>query len=142
MSTFTAIFDACVLYPAPLRDLLIQLATTELFRARWTDEIHGEWISSVLRDRPDLKRAALEQTKKLMNAAVLDCLVEGYEYLVPSIELPDAADRHVVAAAIHGHCDAIVTFNQRDFPADYLDTLQAQSLTKTVAVLRRWQAIL
>lgn len=54
MSQCTAIFDACVLYPAPLRDLLVHLALTDLFRAKWTEAIHEEWIRSVLENRPDL----------------------------------------------------------------------------------------
>jgi hypothetical protein len=44
MANFTVIYDANVLYPAPLRSLLVYLATTGLFRARWTEEIHHEWI--------------------------------------------------------------------------------------------------
>lgn len=116
MSQFTVLFDACVLYPAPLRDLLVQLATTELFRAKWTEEIHEEWISAVLENRQDLSREQLTRTKHLMNAAVLDCIVEGYEYIISSIDLPDKDDRHVLAAAVHGRCDAIVTFNKKDFP--------------------------
>jgi hypothetical protein len=51
----TAVFDACVLYPAPLRDLLISLAVAGLFRARWTDRIHDEWIGNLLNKRKDLK---------------------------------------------------------------------------------------
>lgn len=53
-ATFTAVYDACVFYPAPLRDLLLRLATTGLFRARWTAQIHDEWMRNVLKDRPDL----------------------------------------------------------------------------------------
>ena len=74
-STFTALFEACVLYPAPLRDLLMWLALTDLFRARWTDEIHDEWIRNVLADRPDLRPEQLERTRQLMNTNVRDCLV-------------------------------------------------------------------
>jgi hypothetical protein len=48
VATFTALYDACVLYPAPLRDLLMELAQTGLFRARWTDEIHKEWIGCLI----------------------------------------------------------------------------------------------
>lgn len=59
MATFTALFDASVLYPAPLRDLLMHLAVTELFRARWTQTIHEEWISALLRT---LGRQALPET--------------------------------------------------------------------------------
>ena len=72
MTNFTAVYDASVLYPAPLRDLLMHLAGTELFRARWTNMIHDEWIESLLRDRTDLSRDRLERTRNLMNDSVLD----------------------------------------------------------------------
>lgn len=120
MANLTALYDACVLYPAPLRDLLMHLALTDLFRAKWTDAIHDEWTRSVLEDRPDLTREQLERTRSLMNAHVRDCLVTGYEDLIPSITLPDAGDRHVLAAAVRGRADVIVTFNLDDFPADTL----------------------
>lgn len=104
MTHFTALSDACVLYPAPLRDLLMHLALTDLFRAKWTDQIHDEWIRSVLEQRPDLRREQLERTRQLMNAHVRDCLVTGYEDLIPALSLPDPDDRHVLAAAIRGWC--------------------------------------
>jgi hypothetical protein len=53
VNRFTVVYDACVLYPAPLRDLLMRLALTDLYRARWSDEIHDEWITAVLRNRPE-----------------------------------------------------------------------------------------
>jgi hypothetical protein len=80
-----ALYDACALYPAPLRDLLMQLAMMDLFSAKWTNAIHDEWIRNVLIQRPDLRQAQLERTRKLMNAHVLDCLVEGYEPDVPAL---------------------------------------------------------
>lgn len=123
MARFTALFDASVLYPAPLRDLLLHLACTDLFFARWTDAIHDEWITAVLHDRPDLDRARLNRTRSLMNRAVPDCLVEGYEPLVEAVELPDPDDRHVLAAAIRARADVIVTANLRDFPIETLDPL-------------------
>ena len=120
MSTFTALYDACVLYPAPLRDLLMRLAITDLFRARWTDQIHEEWIRSVLKDRPDLTREQLERTRQLMNSHVRDSLVSGYEDLIDGLQLPDPDDRHVLAAAIRTRASVIVTFNLADFPNEYL----------------------
>jgi hypothetical protein len=69
------VYDACVLYPAPLRDLLMQLALTNLFQARWTAEIHDEWIRSVLSDRPDIKPESLLRCRELMDRHVSDCLV-------------------------------------------------------------------
>lgn len=122
MSQFTVLYDACVLYPAPLRDLLMHLAIMDLFRAKWTDVIHDEWIRNVLKDRPDLKPEQLQRTRELMNAHVRDCLVTGFESLIPSLTLPDPEDRHVLAAAIRGAADLIVTFNLKDFPADVLKT--------------------
>ena len=77
MNRFTVLYDACVLYPAPLRDLLLRLALTDLYRARWSEAIHEEWIRAVLRNRPDLSRQQLERTSALMNAHVRDALVDG-----------------------------------------------------------------
>ncbi|MGB5179905.1 MAG: PIN domain-containing protein [Gammaproteobacteria bacterium] len=121
MANFTAIYDACVLYPAPLRDFLLRLAMTELFRARWTDHIHGEWMRSVLNNRKDLTAGQLERTRQLMDQAVPDCLVTDYEDLIFSLELPDPDDRHVLAAAIRCQAGVIVTFNLDDFPNDTLE---------------------
>ena len=81
MASFTVIYDACVLYPASIRDLAIEIARVGLFRARWTTRIHAEWINAVARERPDLDRARLERVAQLMDAAVLDCLVSGFESL-------------------------------------------------------------
>jgi predicted nucleic acid-binding protein len=120
VSHFTALYDACVLYPAPLRDLLMELAATGLFRAKWSDEIHEEWIRNLLQNRTDLRREQLERTRNLMNASVLDCLVTGYKELIPALPLPDPNDRHVLAAAIRSRTDVIVTSNLKHFPSDVL----------------------
>ena len=118
MNGLTALFDACVLYPAPLRDLLMHLALTDLFRAKWTDDIHEEWMRSVLKIRPDLRREQLERTRDLMNAHVRDCLVTEYEDLIDGLTLPDPDDRHVLAAAIRAGSDVIITFNLKHFPPE------------------------
>lgn len=77
MTTFTVLFDACVLYPAPLRDFLLNLACSGIFRARWSNEIHDEWIRNLLISRPDLTAAQLQRTRELMNHAVPDSIVSG-----------------------------------------------------------------
>lgn len=125
---FVVVYDACVLYPAPLRDLLIRLATTRLFAARWSEQIHEEWMRNVQAKRPDLATAQLERTRELMNAAVPDCLVTGHERLIPALELPDPKDRHVLSAAIVSHAQMIVTFNLRDFPQDQLDPFGIEAI--------------
>lgn len=119
MAVVTVLYDTCVLYPAPLRDLLMWLALTGMFRAKWTDRIHDEWIRAVLRHRPELK-ANLERTRAMMNVHVRDCLVTGYEAIVETLTLPDPDDRHVLAAAITAKANLIVTKNLNDFPAGRL----------------------
>lgn len=98
----------------------MHLAVTDLYRAKWTDAIHDEWIRNVLKNRPDLKPEQLQRTRELMNAHVRDCLVTGYEPLIEGITLPDPDDRHVLAAAIRAGADLIVTFNVKDFPEEVL----------------------
>lgn len=124
ISTFTVFFDANVFFGARLRSLVLYLAQTKLFRARWSDAIHDEWIRSVLAKRPDLTADQLQRTRELMNAAVPDCLVTGYEALIPALNLPDPDDRHVLAAAVVTRAHLIVTFNEADFPAPILEPLR------------------
>lgn len=125
---FVVVYDARVLYPAPLRDFLIRLATTGLFAARWTRQIHDEWIRNLLAERPDLSENQLQRTRALMDQAVPDCLVEGHDRLVPTLELPDPDDRHVLAAAIVAHAQIIVTFNLKDFPVSALEPFGVEAM--------------
>jgi hypothetical protein len=117
-SPFTAVYDACVLFPAPLRDFLMWLALSGRFRARWSAHIHAEWKVSLLKKRADLRADLLDRTSALMDEAVPDGLVTGYEHLIEGLRLPDPGDRHVLAAAIRCGASVIVTFNERDFPAE------------------------
>lgn len=117
---FIVIYDACVLFPAPLRDLLIRVARTGVVQAHWSDQIIEECFHAVLRERTDLVPENLERTKVLMNRALPDANVTGHEPLIDSFELPDPDDRHVVAAAVRIGAQAIVTFNLDDFPAQAL----------------------
>src|SRR3990167_4305326 len=103
------VYDACVLYPAALRDLLMHLALTDLYQAKWTEEIHDEWIRNVLLNNAHLTCKQLERTRKLMNEHVDYCLVYDYQKLIPSLTLPDQHDRHVLAAAIQAKASLIVT---------------------------------
>ncbi len=119
-ASFTAVYDACVLYPAVLRDLLMWLGLSGRFRARWTEQIHDEWKRNLLLNRPELTYTQLDRTSALMDQAIPDALVTGYERLIPGLTLPDVDDRHVLAAAIRCGASVIVTFNEKDFPADAL----------------------
>ncbi|MGI0154347.1 PIN domain-containing protein [Pseudidiomarina sp. WS423] len=127
-SSYTVIFDACVLYPAPLRSLLMYLALSGEFRARWTNDIHDEWIRNVLANRPDLTREQLENVRNLMDKHVPWAIVQNYHPLISSISLPDEDDRHVVAAAIQTRAEAIVTFNLKDFPDNQLSQYNLKAI--------------
>lgn len=117
---FVAVYDANVLYPSTLRDLLIRVAMAGLVQAKWTDQILDETFRNLKAKRPDLDPRKLDRTRELMNRAVRDCLVRGYEPLIGALELPDPDDRHVLAAAVRAKAQVIVTFNLKDFPPERL----------------------
>jgi hypothetical protein len=79
---FIAVYDACVLYPSTLRDLLIRIAQTGLVQAKWTDAILDEVFRNLEENRPDLDVDRLKRTRELMTGAVRDVLVVGYEPLI------------------------------------------------------------
>lgn len=120
--SFIVIYDACVLYPAPVRDLLIRVALTRIVRARWSERILDECFDNIREHRPELSQESLARTRELMCDAVPDCLVTGFEELMAGLALPDADDRHVLAAGIRAGAQAIVTFNLKDFPGNVLTT--------------------
>ena len=120
MARLTALLDANVLYPAGLRDLLLRLADRYLYAPLWSADIHAEWMSSLLADRTDIDAGVLDRTRAVMDGHFPDAIVTGYEILAAELDLPDPDDRHVLAAAIHGGADVIVTGNLRDFPASRL----------------------
>lgn len=119
-SYFTVVLDANVFYPAPLRDFLLELATSGVYRARWTDEITDEWVRNLLRKRNDLTQARIDYTVEKMSEAVPGSLVTEYESIIAGLVLPDKNDRHVLAAAIKCSAQVIVTYNLKDFPASVL----------------------
>lgn len=143
------IFDACVLYPFHLRNIVVQIAVDRLVDARWTDEIHDEWVRNLVADVPGIPIERLQVTRRLMNDALPDATVVDYQAHIEAITLPDAGDRHVVAAAITAGASVILTWNLRDFPTrelkkhglvpqtpdDFLTDLYEKAPDLTVATL-------
>lgn len=122
--TVVAVYDACVLYPSPLRDLLIRLAVEEVVVARWSDTILDEVFRNLSANRPDLDPARLDVTRTRMNDAVLDAVVPSNTATLARVgPLPDPDDAHVVATALDAGASVIVTFNLRDFPTEVLEPL-------------------
>lgn len=120
------LLDACVLYPAPVRDLFLSVAAEGLFNPVWSPEIQNEWINNLLTNRPDLKREQLIATTKAMNNAFPQANTLHYKHQINQLTLPDENDRHVLAAAIKAGAQQIITFNLKDFPPR---TLGAYNLT-------------
>lgn len=120
---YTALLDANILFSAKLRDIFMEVALAKLYRPRWTADIHQEWIESLLRRKPYLDRKKLECTRDLMDRTIPTALVTGHESLIDALSLPDANDRHILAAAVAGRCDVIVTQNVKHFPQSELASL-------------------
>lgn len=115
-----AVYDACVLYPFHLRNILIQCAFDGLVEARWTDDIHDEWMRNLAANTPGLSIERLEATRDRMNAVIPEAVVEDHRQFIADLTLPDPDDRHVLATAIAGKASIIVTWNLKDFPAKNL----------------------
>lgn len=123
------LLDASVLYPAPLRDVLMYLHLHGLIQAKWTVRIHQEWMNAVQRQRPDLSWNKLERTRALMELNAPDAMVVDYAEIESSIQgLPDADDAHVMAAAVKCGADLILTFNLKHFPNGVLEPLGVRAL--------------
>jgi predicted nucleic acid-binding protein len=123
------VLDACVLYPVSVADALLSLAVAGLYAAKWTTTIEDEWIRNLESKRPELQ-GRLHRRRDDMRAAVPDWEVSATacQRLAPNLELPDPGDAHVLAAALVGHADCIVTANLRDFPPATLATYGVEVL--------------
>lgn len=131
-----AVFDACTLYSAPLRDFLLRLAEGKLIYPFWSEEIQNEWVQNLLRNRPDLKQSSLERTCRNMKSRFPNSIVQGHAMLIPTLQLPDMNDRHVLAAAIHIKAEYIVTFNLNDFPQSILQIHGIEAISSDMLTLR------
>jgi hypothetical protein len=125
---FVALFDANVLFPFRVRDALFRFTEQGLFRARWSNDILNEWTSRLLAEKPHL-RESIESQLEAMKGAFPEAIVSGYRHLIPSLTLPDADDRHVLAAAIVCGAQNIVTENLKDFPSSVLDPLGIEAVS-------------
>ena len=114
---YHALLDANVLHPAFVRSAMLWFADERLFRPAWSPAILEEWRRSLQRRHPDLNDERLASWQALMVEQFPDAEITGYEPLIAGLTLPDPDDRHVLAAAIVGKCQGIVTTNLRHFPA-------------------------
>jgi predicted nucleic acid-binding protein len=136
---YTALLDACVLFPIAMTDSLMSLATAGLFAAKWTTRIEEEWTAALEERRPDLK-GKLAVRRDSMRAAVPDWEVpeSAWQALAANLELPDPNDTHVLAAAIAGHADCIVTANLRDFPVNAVRPYGIEVVDPDRFIINQW----
>lgn len=125
---YTAVLDACVLHPVFVRGALLWFAAERLYRPLWSADILDEWQRSLVRKFPDAPAERFAAQRALIESEFEDAMVSGYGGIAPGLDLPDPDDRHVLAAAIIGRADAIITANLKDFP-------QAQTLPFNVEVI-------
>lgn len=126
---YTALLDACVLFPIATCNALMSVAGTGVFAAKWTARIDDEWMQSLAAAK-GIEVAKLARRRDLMHDACPDWEVPraAWQPLESCVQLPDADDRHVLAAAMAGHADCIVTANLKDFPRDVLEPLGIEVL--------------
>ncbi|MDZ7905978.1 MAG: PIN domain-containing protein [Cypionkella sp.] len=116
-----AVLDACVLYPPVLRGLLLGADCAGLFQAQWSDRILEEWL------RATRKLGAQAEAEARLDAALIArahprAHLPAASHIEARLVLPDENDRHVLAVAIAGSADAIITLNAADFPRGVLAT--------------------
>lgn len=120
MTKFSALLDACTLVPVSLADTFLSLAEAGLYRPLWSDRILEETQLAVKRIHPELSPESVEKRIAVMRDFFDDANITDWEVLESVVSLPDPDDAHVLAAAIQGRADVIVTFNVKDFPRDDL----------------------
>ncbi|GLS87823.1 PIN domain-containing protein [Cypionkella aquatica] len=114
-----AVLDACVLYPPVLREILLGVAAKGLYQALWSDRILAEWTRATAKLGVQAQAQA-ETEAALMRASFARGFVREQPNIEARLMLPDENDVHVLAIAIAGNADCIVTFNAKDFPRHLL----------------------
>ena len=125
---YAAVLDACALVPVSLADTLLRIAEHGLYRPLWSERLLDEAQNAILRVHSAIDPAGVTRRFAAMRGYFPDAMVTGWEPLEDSLQLPDPNDRHVLAAAIRGSAQAIVTFNLKDFPAQVLDPFDVEAL--------------
>lgn len=117
---FTCVLDTNIIVPIEVRDLLFWFEHFDLYTVKWSKHIFDEWVTVM--ERMDVPVAEIKKRIGWANKAFPDAMVQNYEQLIDSLELPDEKDKHVLAAAIKTNANIIVTNNIKDFPKDYLSS--------------------
>lgn len=113
------LIDTCVLYPTVMREVVLGCAAAGLFEVRWSERIVEEWARAARKIGPEGETLARGEIATAA-AQFPDAQVAYSAEQLRAYWLPDPNDIHVLAAAVIGSCDGIMTVNTKDFPRDVL----------------------
>ncbi len=136
---YTVVIDACVFYSMLQSDALMSLCTRSLFAAKWSVRIENEWIRALSEKRPN-EIDKINRRRDTMRKVVPDWEVPetAVTRLEPCLKLPDPGDTHVLAAAIAGHADCIVTANLKDFPRELVNPYGIEIVDPDRFIINQW----
>lgn len=135
-----AVLDACVLYPTVLREILVGLAGAGLIQPLWSRRIVDEWVHAAARLGPEGERVARVEAALMAEQFPAAMVDDPDEARAAGLDLPDPADRHVVAAALAAGAGLIVTANLRDFPRGAMDAAGLQARHPDALLVELWRA--
>ena len=133
------VLDACVLYPNVMRELLLGAAATGAYQPLWSDRILEEWARAAEKLGP-LGAAQARGEIALLRAAWPGAELPPAPGIEARLWLPDPADLHVLAVAVSGSADAILTMNAKDFPRGTLAEEGVERLDPDGFLVTAWQA--
>jgi len=131
------LIDACVLYPTVLREIVMGAAREGLFVPLWSPRILAEWAHSAGRTGPAGTEIARGEIT-LLKLHWPEAEVTPDPACEAAIDLPDAGDRHVLAAAIAGGAEILLTLNLRDFPAWALGAHGLRAMSPDALLMALW----
>jgi hypothetical protein len=128
VARYTVALDACALVPIVLADTLLRIAERGLYRPLWSERILAEAKGAIFVIHPGIDSVTVARRFEDMDGSFDDAMVTGWDDLEETISLPDPDDRHVVALAIRGGAQTIVTSNLADFPPGALAAFDLEAV--------------
>ncbi len=132
------LLDACVLYPTVLREILTGVAGQGLYTPLWSERILEEWARAARKIGPTGEMQARAEIA-LLRARFPNAVATAQDAVEARLWLPDPNDVHVLAAAIAGSADVLLTFNVQDFPRNTLAEEGIQRDGPDTFLLSLWQ---
>lgn len=137
--TVKLLLDTCVLYPTVMREMLIGAAKGGAFVPLWSDRILEEWRRAVLK-HGDAAARQVQSEAVFLNMAFPNAVVRYNANQEARFWVPDPSDIHVLATAVIGGADGIITLNNKDFPAGVLAEEGLSRVNPDALLLGFWQA--